>query len=66
MARDQLKDGATGEHSIADINAYKNTVESIRNWPFDSPTLTRFALYLLIPLGSMLGAQYSSGRWIFC
>jgi len=54
-ARDQLKDGAISECGIADIHAYKITIESIRNWPFDSPTLTRFALYLLIPLGSMLG-----------
>jgi len=55
VARNQLQAGASGEHSIADIDAYKNTIDGIRNWPFDSPTLTRFALYLLIPLGSMLG-----------
>ena len=24
----------------------------MRNWPFDNPTLVRFALYLLIPLAS--------------
>jgi hypothetical protein len=54
-ARDGLKSGAGGQQSIAEIMAYKTTIEGIRNWPFDSPTLARFTLYLLIPLGSWLG-----------
>ena len=35
--------------------AWEARVESIREWPFDTPTLVRFALFLLIPLGSWLG-----------
>jgi hypothetical protein len=57
-ARDRLKSGEHGQPSIADIMAYKSTVDDIRNWPFDNPTLTRFALYLLIPLGSWLGGAF--------
>jgi hypothetical protein len=54
-ARTRLKSGASSEHSIVEITAYQNAIESIRNWPFDNPTLIRFALYLLIPLGTMFG-----------
>jgi hypothetical protein len=35
--------------------AYMNQVESVREWPFDAPTLTRFFLYVAIPLGSWVG-----------
>jgi len=27
----------------------------VREWPFDAPTLTRFFLYVAIPLGSWIG-----------
>jgi hypothetical protein len=30
-------------------------IESVREWPFDAPTLTRFFLYVAIPLGSWVG-----------
>ncbi|MCZ6708947.1 MAG: hypothetical protein O7B25_01135 [Gammaproteobacteria bacterium] len=55
-ARDALQAGAAGTQSIAEIIAYKTTIVQTRNWPFDNPTLVRFALYLLIPLGSWVGA----------
>ncbi len=35
--------------------AWEARIESVREWPFDTPTLVRFALFLLIPLGSWLG-----------
>ena len=35
--------------------AYMNQIESVREWPFDAPTLTRFFLYVAIPLGSWVG-----------
>ncbi len=54
-ARNQMKSGDESKQSIAELIAYQTLIESIRNWPFDNPTLTRFALYLLIPLGSMFG-----------
>ena len=30
-------------------------IKSVREWPFDAPTLTRFFLYVAIPLGSWIG-----------
>ena len=35
--------------------AYRGVVENAGSWPLDSSVLFRFALYLLIPLGSWLG-----------
>jgi hypothetical protein len=43
---------------LSDLLAYRAYVESIREWPFDSPTLLRFGLYLAIPLGSWLGGAF--------
>ena len=41
--------------SLSDLLTYRAFVESVREWPFDAPTIFRFALYLVIPLGSWLG-----------
>ena len=38
-----------------EVVAYKQTVEAVREWPFDTSTLLRFAIYLLIPLASWSG-----------
>ncbi|MFP6837012.1 MAG: hypothetical protein VB948_13020 [Pseudomonadales bacterium] len=57
-ATEALKTGAVRTQSIADIIAYKTTIVEARTWPFDNPTLVRFALYLLIPLGSWVGAAF--------
>ncbi len=54
-SRDSLRGGAAGGRSIAETVAYQTMIENLRNWPFDNPTLVRFTLYLLIPLGSWLG-----------
>jgi len=35
--------------------AWEARVERVSVWPFDAATLVRFALFLLIPLGSWLG-----------
>lgn len=58
VARTQLKSGDESQQSIVEITAYKTLIESIRNWPFDNPTLVRFGLYLLIPLVSMFGGAF--------
>jgi hypothetical protein len=50
-----MKSGADQKPTFAEITAYQNVIENIRNWPFDSSTLLKFTLYLLIPLGSWLG-----------
>lgn len=56
--RDDLKAGADKQTSIGQVVAYREMINDIRNWPFDNPTLVRFALYLLIPLGSWLGGAF--------
>ena len=43
---------------LSDLLAYRRFVESVREWPFDSPTLLRFGLYLAIPVGSWLGGAF--------
>ena len=50
-----FKNNAPSDRTINEIVAYKELIENVRNWPFDSPTMTRFGLYLLIPVGSMFG-----------
>jgi hypothetical protein len=40
---------------LSDLLAYRAFVEGLREWPFDTRTLVRFALYTLIPVGSWLG-----------
>ena len=57
-SRDALKSGAEAQQSIVEIMAYRAMIENIRSWPFDNPTLVRFALYLMIPLGSWLGGAF--------
>lgn len=43
------------ELGLADLLAYREFVASVREWPFDAPTLLRFGLFIAIPLGSWLG-----------
>jgi hypothetical protein len=43
---------------MADLLAYRSYVESIREWPFDSSTLVRLGLYLLIPVASWVGSAF--------
>lgn len=56
--RDNLKSGTGKQTNIGQVVAYREMINAIRNWPFDNPTLVRFALYLLIPLGSWLGGAF--------
>jgi hypothetical protein len=44
-----------GQPALPALLAWEARIESVREWPFDTPTLVRFALFLLIPLGSWLG-----------
>jgi hypothetical protein len=40
---------------LADLVAWRALVEHTREWPFDTPTLLRFALYASLGIGSWLG-----------
>jgi len=59
LLRQARDDALTGDGStqgrLTDLLTYKTQVESTPEWPFDSSTLWRFGLYLLIPVGSMVG-----------
>ena len=59
----ELADGSGTESAEAGAKlpgllAYMNQIESVREWPFDAPTLTRFFLYVAIPLGSWVGGAF--------
>ena len=55
QARDDAFMGDESTHGrLTDLLAYKDRVESTSEWPFDSSTLLRFVLYLLIPVCSMV------------
>lgn len=41
--------------TLSDLLAYRSWVEARGEWPFDTPSLLRYALYAAIPLGSWLG-----------
>ncbi len=57
--RDAVNPGDAGTPGrMADLLAYRAYVESIREWPFDSSTLARFGLYLLIPVASWVGSAF--------
>ena len=57
--REALGSGETGSAEAATrlpgLIAYRGAIESVREWPLDTPTIGRFLLYLAIPLGSWLG-----------
>jgi hypothetical protein len=55
QVRDDTLSGASAPGRLSDLLVYKIQVESTAEWPFDSSTLLRFGLYLLIPIGSMVG-----------
>jgi len=54
-ARAALDGGDAPARSLADLLAWRHLVHGVAEWPLDAPTLSRFVLYLAIPLGSWLG-----------
>ena len=59
LLRQARNDALTGElptqGRLTDLMAYRDSIESTAEWPFNSPTIIRFVLYLLIPIISMIG-----------
>lgn len=47
--------GSSPALRMPSLLAYEARIESVREWPFDTPTLGRFGLFLLIPLASWIG-----------
>ncbi len=52
---DALTDDISTQGRLTDLLAYQDRVESTPEWPFDSSAFLRFGLYLMIPIGSMVG-----------
>lgn len=52
---DTLMGDAAINGRLSDLFVYKSRIESVPEWSFDPTTLIRFGLYLLIPVGSMVG-----------
>jgi hypothetical protein len=48
-------DAAAAGGPLAELLAWEERIERVREWPFDAPALLRFGLYLAIPLGGWLG-----------
>ena len=46
--------GTVSGPGVADLVAYRSTIEAVPEWPFNTPALTRFLLYLAIPVGSWI------------
>ncbi len=44
-----------GDVSLRDLLAYRDSVQSVPEWPLTAPLRLRFLLYAAIPLGSWLG-----------
>jgi hypothetical protein len=48
-------DAAAAAARLPGLIAYRTMIASVREWPLDLPMLTRFSLYLLIPLAGWFG-----------
>jgi hypothetical protein len=54
LAESRISDQAA-DLGLGDLIAYLGLIEAVHEWPFDSSTVGRLGLYLLIPVGSWLG-----------
>jgi hypothetical protein len=50
-----VAEGPRQSSRMPSLLAYEARIEGVREWPFDTTTLSRFALFLLIPLASWIG-----------
>jgi hypothetical protein len=58
LAAESGSEAAEAGAKLPGLLAYMEKIESVREWPFDAPTLTRFFLYVAIPLGSWIGGAF--------
>jgi hypothetical protein len=54
-ARRAIETGAPSPTPLDELVAWERRIGGVREWPLDTSALARFALYLLIPLGSWSG-----------
>ena len=43
------------------LTAYRQLIEDVPEWPFQTSTFVQMALYLLIPIGSLVGKELVEG-----
>jgi hypothetical protein len=55
LAAESGPESAEAGAKLPGLLAYNHEIDSVREWPFDAPTLSRFFLYVAIPLGSWVG-----------
>jgi hypothetical protein len=55
-ARQTLGDASVGYTGLDELVAWESRIEEVPEWPLDASARARFALYLLIPLGSWSAA----------
>ena len=53
-----LAGDAAAQARVGFLTSYRAHIEAVREWPFEATAWTRFALYLLIPLGSWLASSF--------
>jgi hypothetical protein len=51
----RVRNASEAGGQLPGLLAFEKRIEFVREWPFDAPTLTRFFLYIAIPLGSWVG-----------
>lgn len=47
--------GGPGASDLPGLLAYEARIENVSEWPFDTPTLLRFGMLMIIALGSWVG-----------
>ena len=52
---DSAADVSADAPELPSLLAWEARIDAVREWPFDTPTLVRFSLFVLIPLASWLG-----------
>lgn len=55
-AMDPDADGVQAAVRLPGLLALEGRIREVREWPFDTPSLARFALYVTLGIGSWLGA----------
>ena len=58
-----MEDGSSSPTRVDELLAWEARIDAVREWPLDTTAVARFALYLLIPLGSWSAAALVE-RWI--
>ncbi len=55
--------GEEGRTPLADLIAYKQEIERVSTWAFNTPTVLRFGFYVSLGIGSWVGAAVVE-RWL--